>query len=92
MTLFDVNVLASLLFISDAYKFAKVVILRVTDDSYGRFMHSTVWDKIYPFIIDSYILIKNGDEIPSVLTLSSSLHFNGKTIDLKKFSYLIATN
>ena len=42
MSLFDVNVLASLLFISDTYKFAKVVILRVTDDSYGRFMHSTM--------------------------------------------------
>ena len=76
MSLFDINVFVSLLFISDTYKFAKVVILRVKDDSYGRFIYSTMWDKIYPFIIDSYILIKNGEEISSVFTVSSSLHFN----------------
>lgn len=36
MSVFDINVFALLLFISDTYKFVKVVILRVTDNNYGE--------------------------------------------------------
>lgn len=36
MSVFDINVFALLLFISDTCKFVKVVILRVTDNNYGE--------------------------------------------------------